>query len=615
MRKKVIFSIILCLVCLALATCLVACGDKQQEENNQNGENGGGTSQLKDFDNVTFLDDVVIYDGQEHVLTVNNLPDGAEVAYSSNKATEIGDYRAQAVISKEGYKTKTLTAKLTVMPSAQLIVDSRKVHAEAVDQNYDFFLNLSGTLDVLGYKGTANANYDGKYRYNINTNDLQFKRITSGILLYDSTEYIYTKNDSKIKLVQNDKNEVKKLSVIAKNNDELNLINLPFVSIVDSLKTDNISNIRYSGKSDFRYTATLSLSSENALLKKLYSKLEQMGTRLEMSEVSISNPMAIKFDFNLDSNHRLSDFRFGADVTFPVKNVPVKIAVSYEQKASNANIAIPSVSDFIVEKNDISNVLATINGALSCVKNQNTYSIDVSAINDFDPGWNITATVDKYIARMYKNTTDDGRIDFNHSFVYKAHTDEDGKENFKFTIGNIENGDVYRISRKGSNTQTKIDGVSADGQVDYLTSMIKMSADDIDCIKTVQKDGSTFYYLYQNKNATGKQQSSIIEMINSNPADSVTDVENYFNEENNEVADTEMVVEIKDGQLVSINANTKFRYCPTGGEYTEQNVVLTNEIELLFNAKAEDAQSYIAPAKVETTIGKLGLNNATFYIL
>ena len=241
MRKKVIFSIVLCLVCLALATCLVACGDKQQEENNQNGENGGGTSQLKDFDNVTFLDDVVIYDGQEHVLTVNNLPDGAEVAYSSNKATEIGDYRAQAVISKEGYKTKTLTAKLTVMPSAQLIVDSRKVHAEAVDQNYDFFLNLSGTLDVLGYKGTANANYDGKYRYNINTNDLQFKRITSGILLYDSTEYIYTKNDSKIKLVQNDKNEVKKLSVIAKNNDELNLINLPFVSIVDSLKTDNIS--------------------------------------------------------------------------------------------------------------------------------------------------------------------------------------------------------------------------------------------------------------------------------------------------------------------------------------------------------------------------------------
>lgn len=142
-----------------------------------------------------------------------------------------------------------------------------------------------------------------------------------------------------------------------------------------------------------------------------------------------------------------------------------------------------------------------------------------------------------------------------------------------------------------------------------------MSADDIDCIKTVQKDGSTFYYLYQNKNATGKQQSSIVEMINSNPADSVTDVENYFNEENNEVADTEMVVEMKDGQLVSINANTKFRYCPTGGEYTEQNVVLTNEIELLFNAKAEDAQSYIAPAKVETTIGKLGLNNATFYIL
>ena len=66
MRKKVIFSIILCLVCLALATCLVACGDKQQEENNQNGEgekddqNRDEIKEEKDIIVKHFIDSILI---------------------------------------------------------------------------------------------------------------------------------------------------------------------------------------------------------------------------------------------------------------------------------------------------------------------------------------------------------------------------------------------------------------------------------------------------------------------------------------------------------------------------------------------------------------------------
>lgn len=699
MNKKVIAVIAICLVCLMLAICLVACGEKDNGTNN--GGNTGSSSQdggnsesgnqdgetpstLKEFEGVKFEDasieydgnehkivvenlpegasvvytsntatavgeyqakavvsqegyktltlnakltitpkefsglkfanDVVVYDGQEHSVVVENLPEGASVAYTENTATDIGDYQAKAVVSKEGYKSVTLNAKLTVMPSAGLIVESRKAAAEENDQNYDFFINLNGTVDIGGVSQSANGNYDGKYRFNKNTGELKFRRETSGMLLYDSIEYIYSESDSKIKLVQNEKQEVKSISVVANDEEELNLMNLPFVAIVDALEEGNISEIKLSGKTDYKYTATLSLHSDNALLSKLYAKLEKMGTRLDFKGVTVSNPMSIKFDFNLDKNHKLTDFRFGADISFPVKGVPLTIAVSYKQSASDNAISIPSANGFIVNKTKIGEAINEINSALASVKQSSAYSLDLTATNEFDPGWNITATTDKYFARLYKNTTD-GRVDFNHSFKYKAHTENDDSDSFKFTLGNIQNGDVYLISRKGTNTQTKIDGVSVNTQFDLLTSIIQTTANDIDCIKKVEKDGSTFYYLYQNKQSTYGVQSKIVDLINSNPADEVTDVQNYFNEQENEVANSEMVVEIKNGQLVAVNVQTDLRYCPTGGEYTEENILLTNKIELKVNEKLEKAQEYVAPENVETKIGKYGLNNAKFYIL
>lgn len=610
MNKKTIIVIAVCLVCILLAICLVACGSSGDK--NEDGNKGEST--LKKFDDIKFEDVEFVYDGQEHSVVVKNLPEGASVVYASNTATDIGEYRATAVVSKTGYETKTLKAKLSVMPSVNLIVDSRKNAVDDNEQNYDFYINLNGTVNIAGVTQAANGNYDGKYRFNKNTSELRFKRETSGLLLYDSIEYIYSENDSKIKLVQNEKQELRSLSVVANDEEELNLMNLPFVSIVDALKEKNISNIGYSRNSDYKYTATLSLQSDNQLLSKLYAKLEKMGTKLNFKGVSVSNPMAIKFEFNLDKNHKLTDFKFGADVSFPVKGVPLTIAVSYKQSANNDKFSIPSTSGFIIDKTQVGKAIDEIDSALERVKQSSAYSLDLTATNEFDPGWNITATTDKYFARLYKNTID-GRVDFNHSFKYKAHNENDESDSFKFTLGNIQSGEVYLISRKGTNTQTKVDGVSVDSQFDLLTSIIQTNAANIDCIKKVEKDGSTFYYLYQNKQSTYGIQGKIVDLINSNPADEVTDVQNYFNTQTNEVASAELVVEIKNGQLVAVNVQTELRYCPTGGEYTEENILLTNKIELTVNEKIDKAKEYVAPENANTKLGKIGLNNAKFYLL
>lgn len=501
------------------------------------------------------------------------------------------------------------------LPTANELVTARTNAKNANEQNYDFYLNLAGTIDALGITETANANYDGKYRFNSSTGDLKFRRQTSGILLVDSTEYIYAQNDSKIKIVANEKGEVKKSAVLPKEDEGLDLINIPFVALVNGLKEENISKIELSGKTDYKYVATLALQSSNNAVSGLLGKLEKLGTQVNLNGVSFTNPMGVKLFFNLDDTQKLVDFKMSADISFPVKSVSATIKLTYSQKENDSKITIPSTQGLIVGKDAIKSEMNVIDKAIEDLKNSSAYSIDLEARNEFDPAWNINATVDKYIARMYKNTDSEiGRVDFNHSFAYKAHTDTDDKDTFKFTVGNVKTGEVYRISRKGTNTNTLLDGISADERFDYLTSIAKADYSGVDCIKKAEKDGSVFYYIYLDKTATYNVQKNITDVINSNPTDNVTDVQNYFNEDNR-IDEAEMVVEIKDGALVAIDITTQLRYCPTGGEYTERNIVLTNTISLVVNDKLSAAQDYVAPDALSTTLGHYGLNNAKFYIL
>lgn len=606
--KKALRVMIICMLCIIIGACFVACGDNTMQ--------GGGSARLLDFVGLRFEGETFEYDGTEHRIEVKGAPADATIVYKNNAVTEVGEYTATATVSKEGYNSKTLSAKIVVMPSAKLLVSARALAKNDRLQNYDFYLNLAGTVDVLGITETANANYDGKYRFDQNTGAIKFRRQTSGLLLVDSTEYIYTQNDSKIKVVADEKGEVKKTSVVLANDEGLNLVNIPFVGLVNALKEDNIKKIAMTGRSDYKYVATVGIQTDNAIVSKVLSVLEKLGTNVDLKGVSFSNPTNVSLYFNIDGNKKLVDFKLSAGISFPVKGVNVGFALTYMQKANSTDIDIPSVDGIIVGKDAISKELAVIDGAIANLKNSAAYSIDLEARNEFDPAWNINATVDKYAARMYKNTdAETGRIDFNHSFVYNAHTDTDDKDKFKFTIGNTKTGEVYRISRKGTNTNTMLEGISADGQFDYLTAIARASYLDVDCIKKVEKDGKVLYYVYLNDDATHNVQRKITDVINSNPTDSITDVENYFNAEQNQIDESEMIVEMKDGALVGISITTELRYCPTGGEYTERNIVLTNEIVLTVNDKLDNALDYVAPDDVKTTLGHYGLNNAKFYIL
>ena len=102
MKRKSFWQIILCLFTVLAIACspLLACTPTQ-----------------KTFTGVELKDVTVAYTGDKYSLEVEGLPHGATVTYTYNGedvdgVRAQGEYEVVAVITKDGYKTKTLTANI-----------------------------------------------------------------------------------------------------------------------------------------------------------------------------------------------------------------------------------------------------------------------------------------------------------------------------------------------------------------------------------------------------------------------------------------------------------------------------------------------------------------------
>ena len=598
-----IFAVILSLV--LIACCLVACGDKDGETTDPN-NGGNSTPELQKFTGITFEDATFDFDGQEHEIVCKGVPAGAKVQYTNNKAILDGEYKAKAVITKDGYETLALTATMTINMSAEAVVQARANAVAQDNQNYDFLINLQTVVSGLALNGY----YDAQYRYEKSTNNLSFMRTTSGSLLYDAYEWIYNDGESKIKLKADQDGIVDKIIVLPENEEELNLLNLPFSAIVDGINANNLTAIeRIEG--EYQYKANLALASETAVVQKLFEILGGLGAKVEIKGVEFANPAAgIDFYFSMNEDRTLlTAFQYSTELTSPVKGVPVTLVLNYKQKESDTEIDIPEAS-LITDSAEIATTTATINNAINAVKSATTYSIDMSASNEFDPGAFTSAIVDKYVARMYKNGDD-----FNHSYEYKSNTEEDGAEKYKYTLANIKDGSVHLVSRKGTNTVEEVAGYSASTQFDYLVALGVLSSNDISSIMSVSEDAKTTYHIYTKSSKSIDIQNDILAIVNSNDADGVVDMNNYFNTSNHVIKDAEIVVVVENGQIISIEVITEIEYIPTGGEYADKTVTLTNKAEILFNKNLDKAASYEAPKSTSSGLSGLGLNNTKFYIL
>ncbi len=493
------------------------------------------------------------------------------------------------------------TPPASIMPTAADVVSAIQTQAAAAEQNYDFVLKLSGNINVGALRSpNANAVYTCNYRYNRETEDLRFKRVTSGILLYDSTEYIYSSGDSRITVKMNDKGAVKKV-ITDYRDTELRLINLPFQSLVESFSADEITEI---GKDGSGYIAKLRLSSENAVLNTICGLIGRMDTSISLKGVQFTNPVSgIDFKFEL-TGKALTGYTLNASVSIPVSSADVTLDLSYEMKTSSAAVSIPSVTGFVTDKAEIAAELSKIDGALKAVKQETVYSLDLEALNEMDPGWNVKATKDTYQSRLYKRTDETGFTHFNNSYEYHSHHETDGKETYKYTYGNVTDDEfgTYLVSRKGSNTYENAEGVTADTRFDFMTEVFAVAAEKTDCLSKKTEGTTDTYTVYLSDDAVVEMMERIVGILNSNPAQGVLTVENYFNGVDHTVKDAQFTVVMTAGKLVSMELDTKIKYNPTEGEYTEQNVTLDNSLILKVNDRLEKAQGYEAPKKAKATL-------------
>ncbi len=529
---------------------------------------------------------------------------------SEDNKTEIPD----PPIGGEGDGEEDPPASGDTMPTSSDVATAIQNTLGAAVQNYDFTLNLAGSVSVGAFTTPdANANYVCNYRYNSETDDLQFKRVTSGALLYDSTEYIYSSGDSRVTVKMDDKGTVKKAAVEYAD-EELHLINLPFVTLVKSLSAKEIGSIK---KTTGGYKATLSLSSENKALNALCSFLGKMDTSINLKGVEFSNPATgLGFEFAL-SGETLSSFTLTADVSVPIGPATTDLSLTYTQKTNSSAVKLPDVSGIILGQDAIATELATVNSALAAVKEMDVYSLDVEAVNEMDPGWNVKAIKDSYLSRLYKHTDEEGFTHFNNSFMFDTHHEEDGAETYKYTIGNVtEDGKVYLVDRKGRNT-TSQSAETVTSRFDFLTSLFRLNASQTDCIKKTTANGETTYDIYLKNSAIAALSEGIVTLINTCPAEGVTFVDNLMGTDYT-IEDASLNVVIKDGKLVSMKLETEIKYNPTSGEYAEYNVTLNNTLSLDVNDEENFAKAaeYTAPKTDKTTLG-IGddLAGSKYYIL
>lgn len=581
--NKTMRIFVLMLSLILVACCLVAC-DKDKD-NTDNGDNS-----LKKFTGITFEDATFDYDGDEHEIFCEGVPAGAKVEYTNNKAILDGTYNAKAVISMEGYETLTLNATMTINMTAETVVNARARSNDKDAQSYDFIINLQTVVAGVPFNG----NYVAQYRYKQSTNDLKFKRITSGSLLYDAYEWIYNDGESKIKLKADQDGDVEKIIVVPESEEELNLLNIPFGAIVDELDANNIYDIEKSSDDDFEYHARIALGSNNTIVQKLFNILGNLGTKVEIKEVEFANPAAgIDFYFTLSADKtEMTAFFYSMDISFPVEGVPVTLVLNYAQQDSNATVEIPDAG-LITSASEISSTTTLINNAITSVKSENTYSVDMHAVNEFDPSATTLAIKNEYTARMYKNGTA-----FNHSYRYDVYHEEDGAEAYKYAVGNLTDGSVHLVQFKTFlNDREEVNGVTANGQFDYIVAKAYLTAGDISSIVKVVNDNVTTYRIYTKESRTIGIQNDILDIINDCNAEGVLDANNYFNSSEYTIEDAEIVVEMVDGKITSMKVVTKIKYVPTGGDHTDKTVTLTNTIKYEFNANLDKAEEYEAPEK------------------
>ena len=160
-------TLVLLSLLLVLILLLVSCGGGGTDAGTTGTEPAPSGTTVQQTDDpslptitgVTFPGKTVVYDGTEQVLAVEgDLPAGASVVYTNEKATDTGTYAATAAITCAGYNPLSLSATLTISPATITGVTLSNASFGYDGQTHQIAVN--GTLPngvTVAYSGGQNG--------------------------------------------------------------------------------------------------------------------------------------------------------------------------------------------------------------------------------------------------------------------------------------------------------------------------------------------------------------------------------------------------------------------------------------------------------------------------
>ncbi|MDD4276239.1 MAG: hypothetical protein PHO33_04610 [Clostridia bacterium] len=116
-----------------------------------------------DITDITFSDGTFTYDGNEKLITISGiLPNGVEVNYTTNKATETGTYNATAVLSGMNYNSLTLNAVLKINPNLSQMA-TNIINSVLVLPDPWSFLPEAFALENKVYTGSTSLDFNTNF--------------------------------------------------------------------------------------------------------------------------------------------------------------------------------------------------------------------------------------------------------------------------------------------------------------------------------------------------------------------------------------------------------------------------------------------------------------------
>ena len=191
MKKKKLLMFIL----LGLVVGLSSCGDSSSTSQTSSASSISTSTSLsnattsaeskKNFEGITFLSKEVTFDGKEHHLDVDGVPNFASISYKNNGPfVDAGTYNVQVTISAEGYNDLTLSSTLTIKKAilSGITFESKTFNYDGNEKEITIAGNIPASAKVIytsNVNGITNkASEIGTYEITATITDKNFEDLT-----------------------------------------------------------------------------------------------------------------------------------------------------------------------------------------------------------------------------------------------------------------------------------------------------------------------------------------------------------------------------------------------------------------------------------------------------